>query len=84
MSDFDKHVFAFSPTQIRFGPIQQFKDYRVLEKQSISDTLLDENDESLVFVTIWDCRTRSYDVIGRADRFGFQNFCSPGSYSQPR
>ena len=20
----------------------------------------------------------SYDVIGRADRFGFQNFCSPG------
>ena len=57
MSNFDKHVFAFSPTHIRFGPIQQFKDYRVLEKQSISDTLLDENDESLVFVTIWDCRT---------------------------
>ena len=20
----------------------------------------------------------SYDVIGRADQFGFQNFCSPG------
>ena len=57
MSNFDKHVFAFSPTHIRFGPIQQFKDYRVLQKQSISDTLLDENDESLVFVTIWDCRT---------------------------
>ena len=57
MSNFDKHVFAFSPTHIRFGPIQQFKDYRVLEKLSISDTLLDENDESLVFVTIWDCRT---------------------------
>ena len=57
MSNFDKHVFAFSPTHIRFGPIQQFKDYRVLEKKSISDTLLGENDESLVFVTIWDCRT---------------------------
>ena len=54
MSNFDKHVLAFFP------PIyasSQFKDYRVLEKQSISDTLLDENDESLVFVTIWDCRT---------------------------
>ena len=49
MSNFDKHVLAFFP------PIyssDQFKDYRVLEKQSISDTLLDENDESLVFVTI--------------------------------
>ena len=56
MSNFDKHVFAFSSTHIGFGPIQQFKDYKVLEK-SISDTLLDENDESLVFVTIWDCRT---------------------------
>ena len=32
MSDFDKHVLAFSPTHIRFGPIQQFKDYRLLEK----------------------------------------------------
>ena len=57
MSNFDKHIFAFSPTHIRFGPIQQFKDYRVLEKYSISDTLMDENDESLVFVTFWDCRT---------------------------
>ena len=57
MSNFDKHVLAFSPTHIRFGPIQQFKDYRVLDKLSISDTLLYENDESLVFVTIWDCRT---------------------------
>ena len=54
MSNFDKHVLAF------FQPIYasgQFKDNRVLEKQSISDTLLDENDESLVFVTIWDCQT---------------------------
>ena len=32
MSDFDKHVFAFSLSHIRFGPIQQSKDYRVLEK----------------------------------------------------
>ena len=56
MSNFDKHVFAFFPHP-KVGPVQQFKDYRVLEKQSISDTLLDENDESLVFVTIWDCRT---------------------------
>ena len=27
----------------------------------------------------------SYDVIGRADRFGFQNFCSPApGYLDPR
>ena len=26
-------------------------------RKIISDTLLDENDESLVFVTIWDCQT---------------------------
>ena len=32
MSNFDKHVLDFSPTQTRFGPIQQFKDYRVLDK----------------------------------------------------
>ena len=54
MSNSDKHILAFFP------PIyasSQFKDYRVLEKWSISDTLLDENDESLVFVTIWDCWT---------------------------
>ena len=54
MSNFDKHVLAFFPPIYASG---QFKDYRVLEKQSISDTLLDENDESLVFVTIWDCRS---------------------------
>ena len=59
MSNFDKHVLAFPPTHIRFGPIQQFKDYRVLDKKSIYDTLLYENDESLVFVTIWDCRTHA-------------------------
>ena len=53
MSDFDKHVLDFFPPIYASG---QFKDYRVLEKQSISDILLDENDESLVFVTIWDCR----------------------------
>ena len=47
-------MFAFSPPINASG---QFKDYRVLEKYSISDKLLDENDESLVFVTIWDCRT---------------------------
>ena len=32
MSNFDKDIFVFSPTHIHFGPIQQFKDYRVLEK----------------------------------------------------
>ena len=32
---------------------------------------------SLVFVTIWACQTH-VPIIGRADRFGFQNFCSPG------
>ena len=38
-----------------------------------------------VFVTIWDC-LMLYDlddVIGRADRFGFQNFCSP-DYNWPQ
>ena len=45
---------------------------------SISDTLLDENDEPLVFVSVWDCRTHDVDdVIGRVDQFGFQNFYSP-------
>ena len=54
MSNFDKYVLAFFPPIYASG---HFKDYRVLEKYSISDTFLDENDESLVFVTIWDCRT---------------------------
>ena len=49
MSDFDKHVLAFFPPIYASG---LFNDYTVLEKSSISDTLLDENDESLVFVTI--------------------------------
>ena len=53
MSNFDKHVLAIFPTHIRFGPIQRLQSIRKI----ISDTLLDENDESLVFVTIWDCRT---------------------------
>ena len=53
MSNFDKHALAFFPTHIRFGPIQRLQSIRKI----ISDTLLDENDESLVFMTIWDCRT---------------------------
>ena len=53
MSNFDKHVLAFFPTHIRFGPIQRLQSIRKI----ISDTLLDENDESFVFVTIWDCLT---------------------------
>ena len=51
MSNFDKQVLAFFPPIYTLG---QFKDFGVLEK---SDTLLDEKIESLVFVTIWDCRT---------------------------
>ena len=43
MSNFDKHLLAFSPPHIRFGPINNSKTT--------------EKDESLVFVTIWDCRT---------------------------
>ena len=55
--------------------------WTVLEKQSISDTL---------GWKWWVIGFRDYlglsnpcsydinDVIGRADRFGFQNFCSPG------
>ena len=45
--------------------------------------LLDENDESLVFVTSGLSDACSYDIIvGRVDRFGFQNFCSPVEYYQ--
>ena len=54
MSNLDKHILAYYPPKYASG---QFKDYRVLEKLSISDTLLDENDDTLVFVTIWDCWT---------------------------
>ena len=77
MSNFDKHVLAFFPPPIYASG--QFKDYKVLEKQSIPDTLLDENDESLVFVTLGLSDACLYDLIGRADRFGFQNFCSPAN-----
>ena len=79
MSNFDKHVLAFSPTHIRFRLIQQFKDYRVLEKIinfwytfGWKWWVISFRD----YLGLSDAC--SYDVIDRADRFGFQNFCSPG------
>ena len=36
-----------------FGPVQRLQSVRKI----ISDSLLDENDESLVFMPIWDCQT---------------------------
>ena len=35
MSNFDKHVLAFSPTHICFGPIQQFRSVRVAERLAL-------------------------------------------------
>ena len=78
MSNFDKHVFAFFPTHIRFGPIQRLLSIRKIinfwytfgwkwwvisfrDYLGLSDA----------------CSYDVDDVIGRADRFGFQNFCSP-------
>ena len=79
MSNFDKHVLVFSPTHIRFGPIQRLQSIRKIinfwytfgwkwwvisfrDYLGLSDA----------------CSYDIDDVIGRADRFGFQNFCSPG------
>ena len=78
MSNFDKHVLAFSPTHIRFRLIQQFKDYRVLEKIinfwytfGWKWWVISFRD----YLGLSDAC--SYDVIDRAGRFGFQNFFSP-------
>ena len=85
MSNFDKHVLAFSPTHIHFGPIQRLQSIRKIinfwytfgwkwwvisfcDYLGLSDA----------------CSYDVDDVIGRADRFGFQNFCSPASRGQPR
>ena len=68
MSNFDKHVLAFSPTHIRFGLIQRLQSIRKWWVISFRDYLgLSDS-----------CSYDVDDVIGRADRFGFQNFCSPG------
>ena len=74
MSNFDKHVLAFFPTHIHFGPIQRLQSIRKI---------------IYFWCTFgWKCwviycwgllNACSYDVddvIGRVDRFGFQNFCS--------
>ena len=79
MSNFDKHVLAFFPTIYTSG---QFKDYRVLENKSISDTLLGEKDVISFRDHLGLSNECSYDVndvISWADRFGFQNFCSPAA-----
>ena len=78
MSNFDKHVLAFPPTHIRFGPIQRLQSIRKIINFwytfgwkwwviSFCDYLGLSNS----------CFYDVDDVIGRADRFGFQNFCSP-------
>ena len=80
MSNFDKHVLAFSSTHIRFGPIQRLQNIRKIinfwyifgwkrwviifrDYLGVSDS----------------CSYDVDDVIGRADQFGFQNFCSPAN-----
>ena len=77
---------TFSPTHICFGPNQQFK-----RLQSIRKII---NFWYTFGWKWWVISFRDYlglsdacsydidDVIGRADRFGFQNFCSPGQYDQ--
>ena len=80
MSNFDKHVLAFSPTHIRFGPIQWLQSIRKIINFWYTFGwkwwVISFRD----YLGLSD--SCSYDVIGRADRFGFQNFCSPaGKYN---
>ena len=84
MSNFDKHFLAFFPTHIhvRFGPIQSLQSIRKII-----------NFWYIFGWKWWVISFRDYlglsdacsydvdDVIGRAHRFGFQNFCSPGTHT---
>ena len=84
MSDFDKHVVAFFPTHIRFGfrPIQRLRSIRKVINLWHTFGWKWYVISFLDYLGLWNaCSYDVDDVIGRADRFGFQNFCSPASDS---
>ena len=75
MSNIDKHVLAFFSTHIHFGPIQRLQSIRKIINFCYTFGW-----------KWWVISFRDYlglsdacsdDVIIRADRFGFQNFCIP-------
>ena len=84
MSNFDKHVFAFSPTHIFWA------NSTIQRLQSIRKII---NFWYTFGWKWWVISFRDYlglsdacsydvdDVIGRVDRFEFQNFCSPATYN---
>ena len=76
MSNFDKHVLAFFPTHIRFSPIQRLQSIRKIINFWYTFGW------KWRVISFRDClgllNACSYDLIGRVDRFGFQDFCSPG------
>ena len=80
MSNFDKHVLAFFP-----HPYTLRANSTIQRLQSIRKII---NFWYTFGWKWWVISFRDYlglsdacsdDVIGRADRFGFQNFCNPGS-----
>ena len=76
MSNFDKHVSAFFPTHIRFGPIQRLQSIRKIINFWYTFGwkwwVISFRD----YLGLLDAC--SYYVISLEDQFGFQNFCSPG------
>ena len=79
MSNFDKYVLAFFPTYIRFGPIQRLECIRKIIKFWCTFGwkwwVISFRD----YLGLSDaCSYDVDDIIGQVDRFGFQNFCSPG------
>ena len=79
MSNFDNYVLAFFPTYIRFGPIQRLQSIRKIINFWYTFGwkwwVISFRD----YLGLSDAC--SYDVIDRANRFGFQNFCSPACYN---
>ena len=78
MSNFDKHVLAFSPNPFTLQANSAIQSLQCIRK--IINFRYTFGWKWWVFsfrdyLGLSDAC--SYDVIGRADRFGFQNFCSP-------
>ena len=82
MLNFDKHVLAFFPTYIRFGPIQRLQSIRKIINFWYTFGWKWWVISFCDYLRLLDAC--SYDVIGRADRFGFKNFCSPGNLAPPK
>ena len=79
MSNFDKHVLAFFPTHIRFGPIQRLQSIRKIINFWYTFGWKWWVISFCDYLGLLDaCSYDVDDVTGRVDRFGFQNFCSPG------